>query len=145
MQAVTPEVSIIDVAPLVTGTGDRSSVAARIGQACRQPGFFYVTGHGVDESLQARLEALSRRFFAQDVVTKMQIRMELGGTAWRGYFPLGGELTSGRPDVKEGLYFGAELPPDHPLVVAGTPLHGPNLFPAHIAGFRETCWTTWRR
>ena len=113
-------------------------VAAAIAGACREHGFFYVTGHGVDDSLQARLEALSRRFFAQDVETKMQIRMELGGTAWRGYFPLGDELTSGRPDLKEGLYFGAELPPDHPLVVAGTPLHGPNLFPAHIAGFRET-------
>jgi isopenicillin N synthase-like dioxygenase len=116
----------------------QAAVAAAIAGACREHGFFYVTGHGVDESLQARLEALSRRFFAQDVVTKMQLRMELGGTAWRGYFPLGGELTSGRPDLKEGLYFGTELPPDHPLVVAGTPLHGANLFPAHIAGFRET-------
>lgn len=116
----------------------QAEVAAAIAGACREHGFFYVTGHGVDESLQARLEALSRRFFAQDVATKMQLRMELGGTAWRGYFPLGGELTSGRPDLKEGLYFGTELPPDHPLVVAGTPLHGANLFPAHIAGFRET-------
>lgn len=80
----------------------QAEVAAAIAGACREHGFFYVTGHGVDESLQARLEALSRRFFAQDVVTKMQLRMELGGTAWRGYFPLGGELTSGRPDLKEG-------------------------------------------
>ncbi len=67
----------------------------------------------------------------------MQIAMSRGGRAWRGYFPVGRELTSGKPDRKEGLYFGAELPVDHPAVRAGTPLHGPNLFPA-IPGFRET-------
>ena len=42
--------------------------------------------------------------------------MAHGGRAWRGWFPLGGELTSGRPDRKEGLYFGEELPPDDPRV-----------------------------
>ena len=60
--------------------------------------------------------------------------MALGGRAWRGYFRVGDELTSGKPDQKEGLYFGAELPADHPRVRAGTPLHGPNLFPAEPAG-----------
>ena len=63
--------------------------------------------------------------------------MALGGRAWRGYFRVGDELTSGKPDQKEGLYFGAELPADDPRVLAGTPLHGPNLFPAEPAGFRE--------
>jgi isopenicillin N synthase-like dioxygenase len=63
--------------------------------------------------------------------------MALGGPAWRGYFPIGDELTSGKPDQKEGLYFGAELGVDDPLVLAGTPLHGPNLFP-DLPGFRET-------
>src|SRR5207245_7789672 len=67
-----------------------------------------------------------------------QLRMALGGRAWRGYFRVGDELTSGRPDQKEGLYFGAELAADHPLVRAGTPMHGPNIFPAGLPGFRET-------
>ena len=53
--------------------------------------------------------------------------MRHGGRAWRGYFPSEKELTSGRPDQKEGLYFGSELPPSHPR--AGFPLHGQNLFP----------------
>src|SRR5262249_10856300 len=61
---------------------------------------------------------------------KLRVRMALGGRAWRGDFRVGGELTSGKPDQKEGLYFGAELSADHPLVRAGTPLHGPHLFPA---------------
>ena len=63
--------------------------------------------------------------------------MSRGGRAWRGYFPVGDELTSGKPDQKEGLYFGAELAADHPLVLAGTPLHGPNLFPSGMPEFRE--------
>jgi isopenicillin N synthase-like dioxygenase len=62
--------------------------------------------------------------------------MTHGGPAWRGWFPLGGELTAGVPDRKEGYYFGAELGPDHPRVRAGTPLHGPNLFPAEPADLR---------
>ncbi|HEX4233831.1 MAG TPA: 2-oxoglutarate and iron-dependent oxygenase domain-containing protein [Caldimonas sp.] len=128
---------IIDVSALVHATPDRADVARRIGEACRAHGFFYVTGHGVDPALVSELEALSRRFFALDESAKMQWRMALGGRAWRGYFPLGGELTSGRPDWKEGLYFGTELPDEHPLVRAGTPVHGRNLFP-ELPGFRET-------
>ncbi len=100
-------------------------------------GFFYVTGHGVPKRLVSRLETLSRRFFEQDQRSKLDIGMERGGRAWRGYFPIGSELTSGRPDVKEGIYFGAELDRDHPKVVAGVPLHGRNLFP-DIPDFRAT-------
>jgi isopenicillin N synthase-like dioxygenase len=116
----------------------RRAVAAQIGEACRESGFFYAVGHGVDEGLQQRLREQSRRFFAHDLETKRRIRMALGGRAWRGYFGVGDELTSGVPDQKEGLYFGAELAADHPLVEAGTPLHGPNLFPTEPDGFRQT-------
>lgn len=130
------KIPVIDISPFVEGSHD-SQVAAQIAQACRQYGFFYIIGHGVDEVLQARLEQLSRQFFAQDLATKQAIRMELGGRAWRGYFPVGGELTSGKPDQKEGIYFGSELADDHPMVQTGAPMHGRNLFPA-IPQFRET-------
>ncbi|HEY2919511.1 MAG TPA: 2-oxoglutarate and iron-dependent oxygenase domain-containing protein, partial [Candidatus Binatia bacterium] len=131
------QIPIVNVNALVSGTGGRHEVAARIGQACLDCGFFYVIGHGVNEDLQRRLEDVSQRFFAQDLETKLEISMARGGRAWRGYFPVGGELTSGKPDVKEGIYFGAELGDDHPQVQAGTPLHGPNLFPPNILQFRE--------
>jgi isopenicillin N synthase-like dioxygenase len=132
------DIPVIDISALVSWEKDRDEVAGRIGQACRDWGFFYIVGHGVDEHLQRRLEEVSRQFFAQDLETKLEIKMSHGGRAWRGYFPVGGELTSGKPDLKEGIYFGAELEDDHPLVMAGTPLHGPNLFPADIPQFRET-------
>jgi len=134
--AEAPGVPVIDVSALVAGTPARAAVAAKIGQACRDQGFFYVTAHGVDAAVCDRLVAASRRFFALDNDTKMQWRMSLGGRAWRGYFPAGGELTSGRPDWKEGLYLGSELSDEHPLVRARTPLHGHNLFPT-LPGFRE--------
>jgi isopenicillin N synthase-like dioxygenase len=134
----TSEVPIIDVAPLMADAGDKKVVTAAIRQACTENGFFYVIGHGVSEDLNRRLEELSHRFFAQDVETKLEIRMDLAGKAWRGYFPVGDELTAGKPDVKEGLYFGSQLGEDDPRVRAGLPLHGPNLFPAGVPGFGDT-------
>lgn len=135
---MSTELPVIDVDDLVQARPARAEVARRIGEACRAHGFFYVTGHGVAPELMKQLETLSRQFFALDEATKMQWRMALGGRAWRGYFPLGGELTSGRPDWKEGLYLGTELPDEHPLVRAGTPVHGRNLFPDDVPSLRDT-------
>jgi len=129
---------VIDVAPLVAGDARRHAVAARIADACRDLGFFYVVGHGVPEALQDALVEESRSFFARSAEEKASIAMRHGGRAWRGWFPVGGELTSGEPDLKEGIYFGAELGSDHPLVRAGTPLHGANLFPADQPNLRAT-------
>lgn len=107
-----------------------ADAAAAIDAACRHDGFFVATGHGLDPALFDRLEAASHDFFARSADEKAAIAMATAGPAWRGWFPPGGELTSGVPDGKEGIYFGAELDPDHPRVVAGTPLHGANRFPA---------------
>ena len=131
---------VIDVAALADARCNpaaRAAAAREIDAAARAFGFFYAAGHGVDAALLVRLMSLARAFFAQSEAMKMRIPMAAGGRAWRGYFPLGGELTSQRPDWKEGLYLGTELGPDHPRVRAGTILHGANLWPA-IAGFRET-------
>ena len=132
----SPSLPVIDVGPLVRG-GQASeaaamSVAGQIEAACRDRGFFYVTGHGVPASLLAELAEASAEFFALPVADKLEIDMVRGGRAWRGYFPVGAELTSGRPDLKEGLYFGTELPDDDPRVLAGLPLHGRNLFPRQV-------------
>jgi isopenicillin N synthase-like dioxygenase len=134
------EIPIINIGALLSETEDRRGVAARIGEACRDCGFFYIINHGVDEHLERRLEEVSQQFFAQDLETKLEVSMSRGGRAWRGYSPVGGELTSGKPDLKEGIYFGAELNAHHPLVKAGTPLHGPNLFLPICPNFESWCW-----
>lgn len=51
-------IPVIDINPLIGGTEGRHAVASEIGQACRECGFFYITGHGVEEGLQRRLEYL---------------------------------------------------------------------------------------
>ena len=112
-------------------------VAGQIEAACREHGFFYVTGHGVAPDLLARLARACAAFFALPQAAKMEIAMARGGPAWRGYFPVGAELTSGLPDLKEGLYFGAELGGDDPRVRAGLPLHGRNLFPRQVPELRS--------
>src|SRR3984957_10923 len=125
---------VIDVGPLVAGAGGAATaaVAEQIQVACRERGFFYVAGHGVPAGLLGELAEASAEFFALPAADKMEIAMERGGRAWRGFFPVGAELTSGQPDLKEGLYFGAELPGDDPRVLAGLALHGGNLFPRQV-------------
>src|SRR3546814_10987246 len=95
---------VIDMAPLLRrdDAAGRRQVAREIEAACRASGFFYVTGHGVSEAVIGALDAASREFFALPEAAKQEIAMARGGRAWRGWFPLGGELTSGRPARKEG-------------------------------------------
>ena len=109
----------------------------RIDRACRDHGFFSVTGHGIDPALFDGLLQAARRFFARPEAEKAEIAMARGGRAWRGWFPLAGELTSGVPDRKEGIYFGAEGAAGDPL-----PLHGPNLFPERPAELGPTVLAT---
>jgi isopenicillin N synthase-like dioxygenase len=130
---------VIDIAPL-RGMGDPAAVmrtAEAIGAASRTYGFFYAEGHGMADALFERLEAASRLFFALPEADKAAIAMRRGGIAWRGWFPLGGELTSGLPDQKEGLYLGEELGPDDARVKAGWPLHGANLWPETLPILRQ--------
>jgi isopenicillin N synthase-like dioxygenase len=135
---------VVDVAPLLAPqpsggppAPDRlAAVARQIEAACREHGFFYVTGHGIAPDLPSRLAAACTAFFALPAADKAEIAMARGGPAWRGWFPVGAELTSGQPDLKEGLYFGTELGADDPRVRAGLPLHGRNLFPRQVPGMR---------
>jgi isopenicillin N synthase-like dioxygenase len=122
---------VIDVSPLCEGA-NAARASAEIGAACRDLGFFYATGHGIGADTLAALDAASRRFFALPEARKVEIAMTRGGRAWRGYFPVGGELTSGKPDLKQGLYFGEELSADDARVASGLPLHGRNLFPEDV-------------
>jgi isopenicillin N synthase-like dioxygenase len=127
-------IPVIDVGPLPAG--DPSPVAAQLDAACRDTGFFCIVGHGIDPDLSASLDHAAREFFALPEDVKAGMAMPVGGRAWRGWFPLGGEVTSGVPDRKEGIYFGEELSDDDPRVRAGTPLHGRNLFPQDVPELR---------
>lgn len=131
-------VPVIDIQPLLSNAPATKQVANALRAACSEYGFFYITNHGISESLQQDLETFSHQFFQLDLASKMKIRMELGGKAWRGFFPVKGELTSGKPDLKEGVYFGTELAATHPSVQQELPMHGANLFPAELPAFKST-------
>lgn len=130
------QVPTVDIAALVDPTASAAQVeatAGRIAEACTGYGFLQIVGHGIDPALRVRLHDAAVEFFALDPDEKDRIAMRHGGAAWRGWFPVGAELTSGVPDDKEGLYFGTELGDDDPRVRAGLPLHGPNQFPLRPA------------
>lgn len=73
-----------------------------IDRACREWGFFQVTGHGIGDDLCARLFDVSREFFAQPLEAKRRIRRD-ADNPW-GYFDQ--ELTKRRQDWKEIFDFG---------------------------------------
>ena len=135
------EIPIIDFGPFLTGDlAQRREVAARIGTACRNIGFFYLANHGISEALVARTFAEAKRFFDQPMEAKLAIDIEKS-PCHRGYFKVGGEnldpakQTDGG-DLKEGIKIGRDLAADHPLVRAGTPLHGANLWPQNLPGWQ---------
>lgn len=124
-------IPIIDIGSLrePSTPQEEQAVAQSMHQALRDVGFLYVQNHGIDPALDNTLLTQAQSFFSQSNDEKMKIAMAKGGRAWRGYFPVGGELTSGYPDQKEGIYFGRELDTSHPAVKANTPLHGANQWP----------------
>jgi isopenicillin N synthase-like dioxygenase len=126
------EIPVIDIAG--------PDAPAAIDRACRTTGFFAITGHGIDPGARAAVIEAARWFFALDRSAKERVGLALGGTAWRGWFPLGDELTSGVPDLKEGFYVGRELPAHR----ADVPLHGPNLWPAEVPELQQAvdAWMT---
>jgi isopenicillin N synthase-like dioxygenase len=123
-----------------SGGDDRTlpRIAAEIGEACRQVGFFYVVGHGVDNALVEDAFAQSRRFFALPLADKQALAIEtIGGN--RGYSGLLHEALdpSRGPDSKEAFNVGLELAPDDPELLAGKPFRSLNAWP-NLPGFRTT-------
>lgn len=143
--AASAVVPTVDIGPLTdegsASPADRRRCGEEIVAACEDPGVLQIVGHRVDAGLRSRLESTAREFFSLDPAEKATIAMPLAGASWRGWFPLGGELTAGTPDAKEGIYFGTELSAQDPRVRGGTPLHGPNLFPARPAAMRSLVLT----
>jgi isopenicillin N synthase-like dioxygenase len=138
-------VSAPDTLPIVDLASSRENdevsltrIAAEIGAACRDVGFFYAINHGVDKKLFAEAFTQSHCFFALPLADKRRLAIEkIGGN--RGYSGLLHEaLDPARgPDMKEAFNIGLELASDHPELIAGKPFRSPNAWPG-LPGFRET-------
>jgi isopenicillin N synthase-like dioxygenase len=132
-------IPVIDIGPLVEGSPEAARATAKaLGDACRDFGFFYVSGHRVPPDLIARVFAMSAGLFAAPAAIREAASFS-GPGGNRGYIRLGGEtLDPGKPaDVKEAFNIGLELAPDDPELRAGAPFRAANLWP-DMPGFRDT-------
>ena len=109
---------VIDIAGFGASEADqRRAVAARIGRACREVGFFVITGHGVPPELIADTFAASATFFAQPDATKRALAIGRLGSN-RGYVGPGVEALDEKagPDQKEAFNLiwtdGRTVPPN---------------------------------
>jgi len=146
----------VDLSPFATGAdhGSKEALeqAALVDATCRELGFLLAVGHGISpDTKRAMLDAM-QRFFALPAAEKERISIA-GSDCHRGYVGLGTEALEGAlaeggtldvprtGDLKETIDSGIEHGPDHPEVLAGTPLHGPNQLP-DLPGFRKA-WSAY--
>lgn len=124
--------------PIINMSLEVRKLAEAVGSAARDVGFFYVTGHGVDQSLVDAVFDGSRCFFSLPTETK-ELQSIRRSPHNRGYVPMKGESLdpTKAPDLKEAYNIGLELAPDDPRVARGEPFRGVNLWPG-LPGWRAT-------
>ena len=127
---------VVDVSWLAARSHDTRVQGARaLATAAREAGFLYLTGHEVPVELATRLREQAVRFFAWPLERKMELYIG-NSSNHRGYVPEGEEVFyGGSRDRKEAFDLALDLAADDPQVAAGTPLLGPNVWPA-LPGFR---------
>ncbi len=133
-----------DIPVIDLSAGDDGAIAARIDAACRDVGFFCVSGHGVPEDLIARTREAARAFFALTVEEKLKVKRPAQKIS-RGYNPFADRSLSyslgleSPPDLQEAFAFGRDVPQTvlhH--ADADDAMQAANLWPARPAGFQST-------
>ena len=135
-------IPLIDVAGHLAGDAEASrSAAAELRWAFENVGFYYLTGHGVPQSLIDRTYEAAARFHAQPMSRKLALKVNQHNI---GYLPTSAAASpqaaaQGRkPSQNEAYFLRRERAPDDPAVIANKRFHGPNQWPADLPGFRET-------
>jgi isopenicillin N synthase-like dioxygenase len=134
----------IDMTPLRTGSdAQKREVARQIDEACRDTGFFLVTGHGVPADLITKARQRAIDFFALPDEEKMKVQRPPSKIS-RGFNWLGdraiaysmGEKTP--PDIQEAFGFGNEAPDLAAKVdPVSAKMYAPNIWPQQPADFRD--------
>jgi isopenicillin N synthase-like dioxygenase len=136
-------IPVLDLGPyLAARPGALATTAAELGRALQDVGFFVVVNHGIPQTLIDDTFAEARRFHAQSMDSKLAMRMNEHNN---GYMMLGRYAVwtsdvnaNDKPDLNEAFFIKRERAPDDPLVRAGRRFAGPNQWPTHLPGFRET-------
>jgi isopenicillin N synthase-like dioxygenase len=139
------DVPVIDLSPARSGgLSARREVARRIDEACREIGFFAITGHGVPDRLVEDVRRLGHTFFEQDDARKLAARHPIQGMN-RGYHAAGRESLAAAndaaapPDLKEYFHVGPVDVGNDPYYTSpvGRRFFEPNVWPASPAGFEH--------
>lgn len=133
------QLPVIDLSGLMTDDpAAKKSVARALGDAARTSGFFYITNHGVSETLIADMFAASQAFHEKPRSFKMKYWSGFT-TNHRGYVPFeeNGSSFPKRINFNEAWDMSFEAPADHPDYLADWRMTGPNIWP-DIPGWKET-------
>jgi isopenicillin N synthase-like dioxygenase len=136
------QLPVIDISGLLTDDKEaHRAVAKALGEAARTSGFFYITNHGVSESLIADLFAASKEFHEKPRTFKMKYWSGFT-THHRGYVPLeeNGASFPKRINFNEAWDMSYEAPADHPDYLANWRMTGPNIWP-DLPGWKDTVST----
>jgi isopenicillin N synthase-like dioxygenase len=145
-------IPVIDLAPARQGNRhERRRVAEQMDAACREIGFFTITGHGVPDHIVDDLRRLAHAFFALPALQKLATRHPVAGTN-RGYHPVGGETLAAAndeaapPDLKEFFHVGPVEVKDHPYYTSavGRQHFLPNIWPVTPDGFPQAATEYYR-
>ena len=137
-------IPIIDISECSSSGEARRAIARRIDRACRDVGFFYVRGHGVDERVISSLQAAVVELFELPWPVKQVLSVEPGN--YRGYIPFaafGDNVSVVDVDHYEGYKLHREVTADDPIRKECR-LYAPNRWPEGLPGFRETVLDYWR-
>lgn len=134
-QAMPASIPVVDISALYgNDAAAKKAVAARIGAACDEIGFFYVVNHNVAVATIDRAVAVADRFFAQPEAEKLKVKSDKNN---RGYREVGDVVhANGKPSARDNFDLGFPVTADDPEVLAGTPLYAPNKWP-DTPGFLE--------
>lgn len=139
-------VPVIDIQPFFNGTEpDKLAVANELDSACRNSGFFAITGHGVDEDIISRTRQAVIDFFALPLEEKLKVERPPEKVS-RGYnrfmdrslsYSIGKESP---PDLQEAFAFGPEEFTGEEWIKddPSTAMMAPNRWPKNPPEFHST-------
>lgn len=131
--AATARIPIVDIGGLYSDDpAAKARVAAEIGAACDEIGFFYAVGHPVPAARIDDAFRLADEFFALPMERKLLVKADKNNRGYRE--AMDGIHRNGIANSKDSFDLGYPVAADDPEVVAGTPLYAPNNWPA-LPGF----------